>query len=100
MKAQPGAALNRDISSGERVEKDLDVLISRRDTQRRQSEGERAEEAAWQESARRHNARLEAEVGLAKLAWARHLRTVYAARMDEYEQLVQELEGTEPKGAS
>jgi hypothetical protein len=40
---------------------------------------------------------LEAEVGLAKLAWARHLRGVYAARMVEYSQLVETLEGTEKK---
>ncbi len=40
-----GRSLNRDITSGEKVEAELDFLISRRDRQRRQTEGERLEEA-------------------------------------------------------
>ena len=95
-----GAALNRDVSTGEKVEKDLDAFISKRDKERRLSEGERAEEAAWRESARRHNAKLEAEAGRSRLAWEKHLRTVYAARMDEKDRLIETLEGTQPKGAA
>ncbi len=48
-----GAALNREISTGERVEKDLDAFIAKRDVARRRDEGERAEEATWIESERR-----------------------------------------------
>jgi hypothetical protein len=48
-----GAALNRDISSVEKIEADLDNLIDRRDRERRRREGERDEEAAWKESERR-----------------------------------------------
>jgi hypothetical protein len=40
-----GAALSRDIGTGEKIEAKLDAFISRRDKQRRQTEGERAEEA-------------------------------------------------------
>ncbi len=94
-----GAALNRDVSTGEKVEKDLDAFISKRDKERRLSEGERAEEAAWRESVRRHNAKLEAEAGRSRLAWEKHLRTVYATRMDEKDRLIETLEATEPKGA-
>ncbi len=62
MKAKPGAALNRDITSGERAEKDLDAFIARRDTARRRTEGERAGEAAWRESERRTEARRDAKL--------------------------------------
>ncbi len=57
-----GAALGRDISPGEKVEKDLDAFISKRDKERRLSEGERAEEAAWVESERRAQATRDARL--------------------------------------
>ncbi len=57
-----GAALSRDISTGEKVEAELDAFISKRDKERRLSEGERAEEAAWRESVRRHDAARDAEL--------------------------------------
>ena len=41
-----GWAIGRDIAKGEAVEAEIDVFISRRDAERRKSEGERAEEEA------------------------------------------------------
>ncbi len=90
---QPGRALNRDISTGEHGGSDLEAFLAKRyELSQRRDEG--AGEEMWAASCRRHNAELEAEAGLAKLAWARHLRTVYAARMEEWDKLVQKLEGT------
>jgi hypothetical protein len=59
--AKPGAALSRNIASGERAEADLDAFISRRHNQRVGSEGERRQEELWQESAWRHEAAKRAE---------------------------------------
>ncbi len=102
MDAKPiGAALNRDISTGENSGSDLQTFLAQRyELSQRRDEGERPGEEMWAASARRHNAELEAEAGLAKLAWAKHLRTVYAARMEEWDKLVQKLEETQPKGAA
>ncbi len=94
-----GAALSGDRAAGEKAERDLDVLIAKRDKARRQTEAERGREELWAESVRRHNAKLEAEESRSRLAWAKHLRRVYAARMDEKDRLIETLEGTEPKGA-
>lgn len=47
-------------SRGEMVEAELDAMIRRRDTHRRQSEGERLEESLYEPSVRAYNARLEA----------------------------------------
>lgn len=57
-----GAALNRDITSGERAEKDLDAFIAKRDKARRQTEAEHAREELWQESVRRHDASRDAHL--------------------------------------
>jgi len=88
--------LDRDIASsvepGEQVEAEWDRFIEKQEKKRRQEEGERDEEMAWKESVRRYNARLEAEAGVSRLAWAKHLRGVYRARMDEYDAIVQRLE--------
>jgi hypothetical protein len=54
--SEPGRSISRDIARGEAVEKELDVFVSRRDTKRRESEGERPAEAAWAESERAHDA--------------------------------------------
>ena len=45
-----------DISHGEHVEKELDLLITRRHEKRRAEEGERRAEEMWAESERRHDA--------------------------------------------
>jgi hypothetical protein len=41
-----------DVVRGERVEKELDAMIERRDRQRRKAEGGRRIEEAWAESER------------------------------------------------
>jgi hypothetical protein len=43
-----------DITHSEHVEKELDLLISRRHDKRVKDEGERLEEELWRESERRH----------------------------------------------
>jgi len=56
-----------DISHGEKVEGELDILISRRHEKRVESEGERLEHEVWQETEIRHaQQRREAN----RLAWA------------------------------
>ena len=84
-----------DIAHGELVEKELDILIERRS---RKGEVDPDElEPSYAESVRRYNGCLEVEAEYACLAWAKHLRGVYAARKGEYERLVEMLEGTQRK---
>jgi hypothetical protein len=54
---EPGRFISRDISRGEAVETDLDILITRRHDRRVLEEGERPPEEAWAESERRQEAR-------------------------------------------
>ena len=61
-----------DTSRGEQVETDLDRLIERRDTERRQTEGEGAAEELWMASVRRYNASQQADHRLA--CWCEHFR--------------------------
>lgn len=93
----PGAALPRNIGSasapGEAVEHDLDAFISRRDTQRRHDEGERAVEESWRESERREEARRADEERIGRVGVFRHLQRVYAARSLECGHAADELEG-------
>ncbi len=56
-----------DIAHGERVEAELNVLITRRHEKRRETEGERQAEEAWLESERRHAERRREEN---RAAWA------------------------------
>jgi hypothetical protein len=46
-----------DLERVERVEADLTRLVERRDAERRETEGERLEEALWAESVAKYNAR-------------------------------------------
>jgi hypothetical protein len=57
-----GAALNRDIATGEKVEHKLDAFIHKRDKESRRTEGERPEEEAWKESVRRYEAARDAHL--------------------------------------
>jgi hypothetical protein len=65
------------VARGEAVEKELDLMIRRRDDKRVESEGERAAEELWAESERRHAERRR-EVN--RLAWCRYHED-QAARM-------------------
>jgi hypothetical protein len=72
-----------DIAQGEKVEGELDIFISRRDTQRRRVEGERPEHEIWQESEDRYNARRRREMRAQWYGWhcdqaERHRRTLEA----------------------
>lgn len=50
-----------DIARSEQVESELDAMIRRRDTHRRQTEGERREEELYEPSMRAYRERQEAE---------------------------------------
>jgi hypothetical protein len=70
-----------DVAHGELVEKELTAFIERRDTQRRQTEGERRAEEAWAESERRYDGRRRRENHAAWYGWhldqaERHRRTL------------------------
>ncbi len=83
------------VTRGEHVEKELDLLITRRHEKRRKTEGERLEEELWRESERRHEAkRREAN----RLAWCEHyqrMRTLHWDLADEYTAKLERLEDTE-----
>jgi hypothetical protein len=51
-----------DIAKSEATEKDLDLFITRRDAERRESEGERLEHELWAESVAKYNARRQREL--------------------------------------
>jgi hypothetical protein len=74
---QPGRAIGRDISKGEAVEHEIDAFISRRDGQRRQTEGECPEEEAWQAGVRAYDAARREEM---RTAW-REYHQGQAARL-------------------
>jgi hypothetical protein len=57
-----GQVLSRDITRGAQVDGELDAFIERRHKERVKAEGERAQEEAWRESERKHNAARDAEL--------------------------------------
>jgi hypothetical protein len=60
-----------DITHSEHVEKELDLLISRRHDKRVKDEGERLEEELWKESERHHEAQRRMEMCLLWLDYHR-----------------------------
>ena len=64
-----GRAVGREIATGDRAEAQIDAFISRRDAQRRKSEGDTAEEEAWVKSERRRDAHRRAENRAAWYGW-------------------------------
>ena len=66
-----------DIAHGEHVEKELDLLITRRDEKRRAEEGERRAEEMWAESERRYTQQRQEEN---RAAWCEYHED-QAARM-------------------
>ena len=102
MKERVGAALSRDIATGEKVEAELDAYVSRRDRQRWQTEGQRDEEVAWHESERRVEAPGGSPTGpngTCCTTWlaADRLRATLGALVDYHEA---EAEKHLPKGAA
>jgi hypothetical protein len=68
------------------------LLMERRDTERRKTQGERLEEELWAESVARYNAHREAEN---RLAWCEHFRRMRAVHWglgDEYDAKLRDLE--------
>ena len=59
--SNPGRDLPREMASGDRADAQIDAFITRRDDKRRESEGDRAAEAAWREAERRLETRRRAE---------------------------------------
>jgi hypothetical protein len=57
-----GALLAQDRAEGEKAERDLDVLIKKRDKQRRQTEAEQGREELWAESVRTYSAARDAQL--------------------------------------
>ncbi len=80
---EPGAAIGREIATGERAE--LDSFISRRHEQRRKSEPERKLEAAWAEAERREAARRRQENRVGWYGWHMDRATLYARLSAEHE---------------
>ena len=60
-----------DIAKGEAVEADLTRLVEKRHEKRVESEGERRIQEAWQESADRHNLKLECDEWIARYLYHR-----------------------------
>jgi hypothetical protein len=69
-----------DITHSEKVEKELDTLVSRRHVQRVKSEGERREEELWMESERRHAERRREEN---RAAWHQCKRRIHVQTRED-----------------
>ena len=94
---EPGLGMGREIAAGEAVEKELDSFISRRDAQRRRTEGDRAEEEEWMKSERRHDAHRRAENRAGWYSWHAHRAEFYARLSAEHAATAEGLLG---KGAA
>jgi hypothetical protein len=78
-----------DIARGERVEGELDLLVTRRHEKRSESEGERLERELWQETEMRHaQQRREAN----RLAWCEYHRAAADRARRTLETLIAEHE--------
>ena len=89
-----------DISDSERAEKSLDTLIERRHDQRRQTEGERAEEELWQASARIHAAKRQRELAAEWFAHEMKMCDVHAALSEEHWERAQKYRQSGHEGAA
>jgi hypothetical protein len=80
------------VEHGERVERDLDAFISKRDTERRRSEGERRAEDLWQERVRRYNVRQSEDHRLAWYEYEMRLYRVHSGLASEHLRRAEKLE--------
>jgi hypothetical protein len=81
-----------DVERAERVEVDLDRLITRRHDQRVKDETERRAEELWKESVRRYHARQAQDF---RALWCEHyrkMRGVHWGIGDEYDRKLRDLE--------
>jgi len=83
---EPGAGIGREIAAGERADLQIETFIARRDKQRRETEGDRAEEEAFMESERAYFARLAAD---GRAEWVRFHRAQAARHRAVLEALIQ-----------
>ncbi len=97
-----------DIVRSEMVEAELDSMIRRRDTQRRETEGHKPSEEMYEEGCRRHHARQQQELAW---EWLRYhvqrqrahrktfalLDAMHAAEIAKYERMLG-LDGSGPNG--
>ena len=93
-----------DITHGEHVEKELNLLISRRDEKRRAEEGERQAEEMWAESEQRYT---EQRREAMRLEWrdyhraaAERARRTLETLVAEHEAAARVLESGEGEGGS
>ena len=93
-----------DIARSEQVESELDAMIRRRDTHRRQTEGERLEEELYEPSVRAYNARLEAARQAERYEYHRgqadRLRRTMGELVAYHESEAERYLQDEPKGAA
>jgi len=94
---EPGRAISREIARGERAVAELDSFISRRDKQRRETEGDRAVEAAWAISERREDARRRQENRAGWHGWHVHRADLYRRLSAEHEAAAEKLEATDER---
>jgi hypothetical protein len=98
-----GKLLERALAGDAQVDAELDAFIERRHQKRVREEGERAQEEAWIESTRKHNAARDAEL---RDAWSeyhkeqaeRH-KAVLASLIEHHEQQAQKLGAPEHRKA-
>lgn len=90
-----GQVLSRDIAQGLQVDGELDRFIEKRHEKRIAEEGERAQEAAWAESARKHAAKqrqqARAEWHIHHTEQAERLRNTLEDLIAHHEQRAEEL---------
>jgi hypothetical protein len=80
-----------DVERAERVEADLDRLITRRHDQRVKDEGERQAEEAWAESERRHFAKRRERNRIAWIGYFECIATALRVRAEEYDARAEKL---------
>ena len=73
-------------AEGETAEKELDAFITRRDRERRQTEGERDREALWEASVRADRAKQKEALRARRREHWHKMRAVHYGLADEYDQ--------------
>jgi hypothetical protein len=91
--SEPGRAIGREITTGERAEAELDNFISRRHEQRRKSEPERELEAVWKASERVLEAARRREARAGWYSWHAHRAELYARLAAEHAETAEGLLG-------
>jgi hypothetical protein len=84
--------------SAEVAENQIDTFISRRDRERRKTEGDRRAEEMWAESVARFHERSEAEMRERWVEYHRHLQILHQGLADEHEAEAEKLENGHTRG--